>query len=163
MLTVADLQGSGGDPAIPVLVRTVSPEAQDQAAKDAADERIKAASELPESASTKALLDLLGNTKDATDAYRVAIGNAMEAAAVLETRLLSIRQGMLSARMTEADTTMRAKLVSTMPSVNGALSQFEGVHRSLAAIEDGLSQIAQQSADVLAWGKQTGYIEGGDA
>jgi hypothetical protein len=159
MLTVADLQGSGGDPAVPVLVRTVSPEEQEQQMTEARAAQAKAASELPESASTKAMLDLLGNTKERADAYRVGITNAMELAAALKSQMLTIRQGMLSARLTEADRTMRTKLQAMIPSVNGVLLQFTEVHTRLQMIEDGLSQIERASEDVLAWAKETGYIQ----
>jgi hypothetical protein len=157
-LTQADLQGQGG--VVPPVVRTViSPEEQSQQAKDAIAAQVKAASELPESAATKALLGLLGDTTGKANAYRVAVGNAMEVAADLETHLLSVRQKMLAARMTEADADMRSRLQTLVPSVNGVLMRFEQMHRTLSEIEDGLSQISAANTQALAWATETGYIQ----
>jgi hypothetical protein len=156
-LTQADLRGMGGV-LPPVVTQVVTPQEQGAQAQQARAAQVQAASELPESEATKALLGLIGDADSKVGTYRVAIGNAMDAAADLESHLLFVRQKMLAMRMTEADQDMRLRLQSMVPSLNGILTRFDQMHRTLSEIEDGLTQIAAANADVLDWAKQTGYI-----
>jgi hypothetical protein len=156
-ITQADLQGQGG--ALPPVVRSsISPQEQTAKAEEALAATIKAASEMPESAATKDLLALLGSSQACIDTYRVSIANAMEDVAKLEGQLMAIRQKMLSVRVTEADNDMRMRLQTVLMPTNGVLSRFEQMHQHLAAVEDGLSQLTQQTDVAMDWAKKTGYI-----
>lgn len=156
-LTTADLRGAGG--ALPPVISTVlTPQDQDERAKEIRAKQVEAAAALPESAATKAMLGMIGEEQGKANDYRVAIGNALEAVAQLETHLLAMRQRMLATSMTEQDGSMRTRIESMLPVINGVLMRFEQIHRDLAAVEVGLTQLGTMGTDALDWAKQTDYL-----